>query len=211
MAVVSVDAYGYPHNVRYAALDTQDRPHLVYPMSSYPDYGFYYLTCDAGCTTASNWYTTTVTTPGLQPDVICSWSSTRTAGRGCWATTTTMTSWSMPNATAIVRRPPTGAVWGCLLPMYYLADYDFALRVDAQGHPRIAYYDGNGNNNVLLLCLEQCLAPHRRGLVQLHAELSHQRRFGRWTWRWTARGGHRWRLPPDRSFDPELFDLHRQL
>ncbi|MCX6034772.1 MAG: hypothetical protein NTV38_07325 [Chloroflexi bacterium] len=33
--------------------------------------------------------------------------------------------------------------------MDYLIEYGFALRVDTQGRPRIAYYEENVNHNVL--------------------------------------------------------------
>ena len=70
-AVLSTADYYLPSpiKVRYAALDTQGRPRLVYRMVGDTDDGFYYLTCDAGCTTASNWYSIAVTTPGLHPNV----------------------------------------------------------------------------------------------------------------------------------------------
>jgi hypothetical protein len=148
VAVVSVDTYGYPNNIRYAALDAQDRPHMVYPMTSYPDDGFYYLACDAGCTTASNWFTTTVTTPGLQPNVLQlifdSNSRPRVLGYD-------------DNADVLVYAEcnsncSTAANWGSVglfAPIDYLAEYGFTMRVDVQGHPRIAYYDGNADNNVL--------------------------------------------------------------
>jgi hypothetical protein len=35
---------------------------------------------------------------------------------------------------------------GLFAPIYYLAYYSYVLRVDAQGHPRIAYFDGTDNN-----------------------------------------------------------------
>jgi hypothetical protein len=44
------------------------------------------------------------------------------------------------------------ANWGSvgqIAPIYYFSDNNYALRVDAQGRPRIAYYDGNSDNNVL--------------------------------------------------------------
>jgi len=44
------------------------------------------------------------------------------------------------------------ANWGSVgqfAPIYYFDDTNFVLRVDAQGRPRVAYYDGNSNNNVL--------------------------------------------------------------
>ncbi len=141
----------YPSNVRYAALDTQGRPRLVYRMASDPDYGygFYYLTCDAGCTTASNWQTTAVTTPDLRPDVLQlvfdSNDRPRVLGYDnnneglvyaeCNSSCSTAANW--------------GSV-GLFAPIYCgLFDCGFVLRVDAQGRPRIAYYEGNVSHNVL--------------------------------------------------------------
>lgn len=148
VAVVSVDSYGYPNNVRYAALNTQGQPRLVYPFSSYPDDGFNYLTCDAGCTTASNWFTTTVTTPGLQPNVLQLVFDKNDRPR--------VLGYDSNNEELVYAECnsscSTAANWGSVglfAPVDYLAEYGFALRVDAQGHPRIAYYDGNVNNNVL--------------------------------------------------------------
>lgn len=146
--VVDVDAYGYPHHVRYAALDAQERPHLVYPKTDYPDYGFYYLSCDAGCASASSWYTTTVLTPGLEPDAMqlvfdpngrprvlgYDYTNDGLFYAECNSSCTNAASW--------------GSV-GQIAPIYYFNDYNYTLRVDAQGWPRIAYYDGNNANNVL--------------------------------------------------------------
>jgi hypothetical protein len=146
--VVQVNSYGYPLNVRYAALDTQGRPRLVYPQTNYPDYGFYYLTCEAGCTTASSWYTTTVTTPGLRPNVFQlvfdRYDRPRVLGYDDNANVLVYAECNISCSTA--------ASWGSVglfAPIYYLAEYPFALRVDAQGSPRIAYYDGDADNNVL--------------------------------------------------------------
>jgi len=46
----------------------------------------------------------------------------------------------------------TAANWGsvALFDVGYFFDYDFALRLDAGGHPRIAYYLKDSSNNVLL-------------------------------------------------------------
>ena len=46
----------------------------------------------------------------------------------------------------------TAANWGsvALFDVGYYFDYDFALRLDAGGHPRIAYYLKDSSNNVLL-------------------------------------------------------------
>jgi hypothetical protein len=148
VAVVSVNSYGYPHNVRFAALDNQNRPHLVYPQTNYPDYGINYLTCESGCTAASNWYTTTVLTPGLEPDALqlvfdpngrprvvgYDYENDGLMYAQCNSSCTTAANW--------------GSV-GQFAPIYYFDDTNFVLRVDAQGRPRIAYYDGNNNNNVL--------------------------------------------------------------
>ena len=147
VAVVDPGSYGYPHNVRYAALDTQGRPRLVYEMSNYPDYGFYYLTCDAGCTTASNWLTTTVTTPDLRPDELQLVFDQNDRPRVLGYDDNT-------NALAYAECSScsTAANWGSVglfEPIYYLVDYSYVLRVDAQGRPRIAYYAENVNRNVL--------------------------------------------------------------
>jgi hypothetical protein len=146
--VVQVDSYGYPHHVRYAALDTQDRPHLVHPKTDYPDYGFNYLSCDAGCATASNWYTTTVVTPGLEPDALqlvfdpngrprvlgYDYNNDGLFYAECNSNCSNAANW--------------GSI-GQIAPIYYFSDNNFVLRVDAQGRPRIAYYDGNSANNLL--------------------------------------------------------------
>jgi hypothetical protein len=148
VAVTSLGAYGYPQNIRYAALDNQNRPHLVYAMTSFSDYGFYYLSCDSGCITASNWYTTTIVTNGLEPDefqlVFDPNGRPRVLGYDsndselvyaeCNSNCTTASNW--------------GSV-GILGPVYYLSEFGYAFRVNAQGYPRIAYYDENVNNNVL--------------------------------------------------------------
>ena len=149
VAVASLGGYDYPHNVRYAALDTQGRPRLVYEMSNYPDYGFNYLTCDAGCTTASNWQTTAVTTPNLQPDmnlqlVFDQNSRPRVLG---YDDDNSVLVYAECNSDC-----STAANWGsvALFDVGYYFDYDFALRLDAGGHPRIAYYLKDSSNNVLL-------------------------------------------------------------
>jgi hypothetical protein len=151
VAVVSTADYFLPNpeNMRYAALDTQGRPRLVYTMAGDPDDGFYYLTCDAGCTTASNWYSTAVSTPGLQPDVLQLVFDPNGRPRvlgfennndglvyaECNSSCSTAANW--------------GSV-GLFAPIYCgLFDCGFAMQVDAQGRPRIAYYDGNASNNVL--------------------------------------------------------------
>jgi len=148
VAVASLGGYDYPHNVRYAALDAQGRPRLVYEMSSYPDYGFNYLTCDADCTTASNWQTTAVTTPDLQPDMNLQLVFDQN-GRP------RVLGYDDDNSVLVYAECDsscsTAANWGsvALFDVGYYFDYDFALRLDAQGHPRIAYYLADGNNNVL--------------------------------------------------------------
>jgi hypothetical protein len=147
--VAVVDATNsYPQNVRYFALDAQGRPRMVYEMTNYPDYGFYYLTCDADCTTVSNWVTTTVTTPGLRPDVLQlvfdSNSRPRVLG---YDNNNDALAYAECNSSC-----STAANWGSVGlfgPFHYVLDYGFALRVDAQGRPRIAYYAGNVDPNVL--------------------------------------------------------------
>ncbi len=149
-SVAVIDATNnYPDNVRYFALDTQGRPHMVYPMASYPDYGFNYLTCDAGCTTASNWFTTTVTTPDLRPDgfqlVFDQNDQPRVLG---YDNNNNALAYAECNSSC-----STAANWGSVglfAPIHwYVLDYSFVLRVDAQGRPRIAYYARNVNPNVL--------------------------------------------------------------
>jgi hypothetical protein len=146
--VAQVDSYGYPHHVRYAALDTQDRPHLVYPKSDYPDYGFYYLSCDTGCTAASNWYTTTVLTPGLEPDAMQLVFDPNNRPR--------VLGYDFENDGLFYAECNSNcsnaANWGSvgqIAPIYDFSDNNYVLRVDAQGRPRMAYYDGNSDNNVL--------------------------------------------------------------
>ncbi len=149
VAVTRGGGYDYPSNVRYAALDTQGRPHLLHPMANYPDYGFYYLSCDAGCTTASHWYTTTVTTPGLEPDglqmVFDPNDRPRVLG---YDNDINILFYAECNSSC-----STAANWGSVglfEPISYIGVYDgFALRVDAQGRPRVAYYDADPDNNVL--------------------------------------------------------------
>jgi len=148
VAVASVNSYSYPYNIRYAALDNQNRPHLVYPQTEYPDYGFHYLTCDAGCTTASNWYTTTVVTPGLNPDAMQLVFDPNGRPR--------VLGYDFENDGLFYAECNSNcsnaANWGSVgqfAPIYYFNDTNFVLRVDAQGRPRIAYYDGNDDNNVL--------------------------------------------------------------
>jgi hypothetical protein len=149
VAVVDPGSYGYPHNVRYAALDAQGRPRLVYEMSSYPDNGFYYLTCDADCTTASNWHTTAVTTPGVQPDMnlqLVFDQNSRPRVLGYDDSNHVLVYAECDSSCS------TAANWGsvALFEVGYYFDYDFALRLDAGGHPRIAYYRKDSSNNVLL-------------------------------------------------------------
>ncbi len=81
-------------------------------------------------------------------------------------------------------------MWGITL------DYDFALRVDAQGHPRIAYYLKDSSNNVLLY-----YAWSNANSLTVTGWSSYTVNYPtnddyRWTWRWTARAGRRWHLPP---------------
>jgi hypothetical protein len=148
VAVADLNGYGYPQNVRYGALDTLGRPRLVYSISGYPDSGFYYLACDVNCTTASNWSTTTVDTPDLLPDILqlVFDSSNRPRVLGydennsvfmyaeCDSECTMAANW--------------GSV-GLFSEIYYMSEFGFALRVTAQGNPRIAFYDGHTDNNVL--------------------------------------------------------------
>ena len=148
VAVVGMGAYGYPENIRYFALDAQDRPHMVYPNTNYSEYGFYYVSCDSGCLNASNWYTTTVTTPDLQPYVLQlvfdSNSRPRILG---YADNANVLAYAECNSNC-----SSAANWGSVglfAPITYLSEYGYAMRVNAQGNPRIAYYDGNDSNNVL--------------------------------------------------------------
>ena len=142
IAVVSLGAYTYPLNPRYAALDTDGRPRLVYPMTG----GFYYLTCDTGCTNAANWNTTTVSTPDLlwpnalqlvfdlndRPRVLGFDDNTSALLYAeCNSSCTNAANW--------------GSV-GLFAPIYYNSYYSYVLRVDAQGRPRIAYFNGTDNN-----------------------------------------------------------------
>jgi hypothetical protein len=144
VTVVSINSLAYPHNPRYAALDTQGRPRLVYPMTG----GFYYLTCDTSCTTAANWNTTTISTPDLlwpnalqlvfdlndQPRVLgFDNNTTALLYAECNSSCTNAANWDSV---------------GLFAPIDYNSYYSFVLRVDTQGRPRIAYFDGN-NNNVL--------------------------------------------------------------
>ena len=149
VAAAELGSYDYPHNVRYAALDTQGRPRLVYEMSGYPDSGFNYLACDANCTTASNWHTTAVTTPDLQPDMnlqLVFDQNSRPRVLGYDDSNHVLVYAECDSSCS------TSANWGsvALFEVGYYFDYDFALRLDAQGHPRIAYYLKDNNDNVLL-------------------------------------------------------------
>ena len=142
VAVVSLGAYSYPINPRYAALDTQGRPRLVYPMTG----GFYYLTCEADCTTASSWNTTTVSTPDLLwPNALQLVFDLNDRPRVLgFDDNTTGLLYAECNSSC-----SNAANWGSVglfAPIYYLSYYSFVLRVDAQGRPRIAYFDGTDNN-----------------------------------------------------------------
>lgn len=148
VAVVGMGAYGYPENIRYFALDAQNRPHMVYPRTNYSEYGFFYVSCDSGCLNASHWYTTTVTTPGLQPYVLQlvfdANSRPRVLG---YADNANVLAYAECNSNC-----STASNWGSVglfAPITYLSEYGYALRVNSQGNPRIAYYDGNSSNNVL--------------------------------------------------------------
>jgi hypothetical protein len=148
-AIAELGSYDYPHNVRYAALDTQGRPRLIYEMSNYPDYGFNYLACDANCTIASNWQTTAVTTPDLEPDMnlqLVFDSNDRPRVLGYDDTNHVLVYAECNNSCS------TAANWGsvALFEVGYYFDYDFALRLDAQGRPRIAYYSKDSSDNVLM-------------------------------------------------------------
>ena len=147
VAVANMGSYGYPQNVRYFALDTHGRPRFVYPWYGYPDDGLFYIACDAGCTNASNWYTTTVTTPGLEPDVMQLVFDQNDQPRVLGYDS---------NNTSLVYVECNGdcsvaANWGsvALFDMGYTYYYGYALRLDAQGRPRIAYYRADSSNNVL--------------------------------------------------------------
>jgi hypothetical protein len=127
---------GYPDNVRYFALDAQGRPRLVYPMTSYPYYGFYYLTCDADCTTASNWHTTAVSTPGLEPDgfqlVFDQNDRPRVLGYDTYSSNNGILVYAECNSSC-----STAANWGsvALFEVGFTLSYyhGYALRLDAQG------------------------------------------------------------------------------
>ena len=146
VAVANMGSYGYPESVRYFALDTHGRPRFVYPNYGYPG-SFSYLACDAGCTTASNWHTATVSTPGLvldalqlvfgpsdQPRVLGYDSDSRSLGYvECNGDCSVDANWSSV----------------ALFDIGYTYYYGYALRLDTQGRPRIAYYRADSTNNVL--------------------------------------------------------------
>jgi len=144
--VANVDAYSYPHDEGYAALDDQDQPHLVYPQTNYPDYGFHYYTCESECTGVSNWYSTTITTPGLEPDILQLVfdpdGRPRVMG---YARDTDSLFYAQCNNNCA-----TAAGWGSvglLAPIYEWGD--FTLQVNAAGYPRVAYYTGDADDNAL--------------------------------------------------------------
>jgi hypothetical protein len=105
--------------------------------------------CDAGCATASDWYTTTVNTPGLRPDVLQLVFDGNDRPRVLGYD---------DNGPSLVYAQCDGncsvaANWGSVGlfdPGYYSSwDNGYTLRRDAQGRPRIAYYRADSNNNVL--------------------------------------------------------------
>lgn len=134
----------YPENIRYFALDAQGRPRMVYPMTE----GFYYLACDAGCTNASNWHTTAVSTPDLPwlhalQLAFDPYNRPRVLG---YDNKTSALMYAECNSNC-----STPANWGSV-GLFAPIDwpyYSFALRLDAQGHPRVAYQDASGGSNVL--------------------------------------------------------------
>jgi hypothetical protein len=148
VAIADLNGYGYPQNVRYATLDSLGHPRLVFSISGFPDSGFYYLTCEANCTNASNWLTTTVDTPDLLPDVLQLVFDTNNRPR--------VLGYDEYNSQLVYAECNSNcsnaANWGSVglfTPIYYMSEFGFTLRVDSQGHPRIAYYDGHSDNNVL--------------------------------------------------------------
>ena len=149
IAVASAGGYDYPRNIRYAALDAQGRPRLVHPMNNDPDYGFYYLSCDAGCTTASNWASTAITTGYHQLDglQIAFGDNSQPRVLGFDNDTDNLVYAECNSSCNLAANWGSVGLFG---PINYWGEYDyFVLRVNAQGYPRVAYYTAETSNNVL--------------------------------------------------------------
>ncbi|CAG0935028.1 hypothetical protein TFLX_03852 [Thermoflexales bacterium] len=123
----------YPKNGRYFALDTQGRPRFAIE-------GLRYTTCEANCTTASNWssarlavneyglyYPQLVFNPNDQPRLLGYDSQDRLVYLECSSSCGQVASWNH------VTLPYSAS------SLFY--DSNFSFRLDGQGRPRLAFYD----------------------------------------------------------------------
>ncbi len=131
----------YPKNGRYFALDAQGRPRFVID-------DIRYTTCDANCTTASNWYSArlgfdqySIYQPqlafnaGNQPRVLGYDNEGKLVYLECNTNCLQVAGWNY------VTLPYTETAW--------LYDSSVSFRLDSQGRPRIAFYDRSSGSTTL--------------------------------------------------------------
>lgn len=153
-----------PDATRYFTLDAQGRPRFLYnDTDSVNDHrGTYYAYCDSGCTSKANWHETEISESYLLYDFSLAFTSSggvRMAYRNaagypdtlnyveCGSTCTDANNW---NEVPLVNPLGSGG--------------SFALDLDTQGRPRIAYYTGyisstSADNDLLWYawCNSSCL------------------------------------------------------
>ena len=138
--VAEQSGYIYPQTAHYFALDSQGRPRFV----CYGYEGFQYTTCDANCTTPSNWRSDllnlngSVDRPQLvlngndQPRVMGFDGSTYDLNYlGCNANCSQAGNWGRVTLYEV-------GYWG-----------NFSFRLDTQGRPRVAFYTQDSSDEAM--------------------------------------------------------------
>jgi hypothetical protein len=137
------------------ALDAQGHPRLVYYANSFgaaegEPTGTIFTYCDAGCTNAANWYATILTgdewrdpalavTPNGLPRIVYALNSAESSTLGYAECGNPACTTFDANNLIVANSNATLA----------LGSYVYALRLDALGRPRLAYYPGYGDDGSL--------------------------------------------------------------